>query len=114
MEAVTHTLAKYVMELSLCDYSLVAEPPSRLAAAALALSIRLLEPGLSAGSQCCGSGSVPSELESDSMVSLDPYPDPDSQSGSGARRSKMTHNESSKMWKLPRRIKLRGNRQNFR
>ncbi len=57
MEAVTHTLAKYVMELSLCDYSLVAEPPSRLAAAALALSIRLLEPGLSSGSQCCGSGS---------------------------------------------------------
>jgi hypothetical protein len=50
VEAVTHTLAKYVMELSLCDYSLVAEPPSRLAAAALALSIRLLEPGLSTGS----------------------------------------------------------------
>jgi len=49
VEAVTHTLAKYVMELSLCDYSLVAEPPSRLAAAALALSIRLLEPGPSHG-----------------------------------------------------------------
>lgn len=46
VEAVTHTLAKYLMELSLCEYSLVAEPPSRLAAAALALSIRLLEPGI--------------------------------------------------------------------
>ena len=45
VEAATHTLAKYLMELSLCDYSLVAEPPSRLAAAALAISIRLLDPG---------------------------------------------------------------------
>ncbi len=89
MEAVTHTLAKYVMELSLCDYSLVAEPPSRLAAAALALSIRLLEPGWSAGSQCCGSESVSSGLDPDSMGYLDPYPD--SQSGSGSRRAKMTH-----------------------
>lgn len=47
VEAVTHTLAKYLMELSLVEYSLVAEPPSRLAAAALALSIRLLDPGIS-------------------------------------------------------------------
>jgi len=46
VEAVTHTLAKYIMELSLTDYSLVAEPPSRLAASALALAIRILEPGL--------------------------------------------------------------------
>jgi hypothetical protein len=88
VEAVTHTLAKYVMELSLCDYSLVAEPPSRLAAAALALSIRLLEPGLSAGNQCCGSGSV-SRLDTDSIGSLDPYPD--SQSGSVSRSAKMSH-----------------------
>ena len=47
VEAVTHTLAKYLMELSLTEYSLVAEPPSRLAAAALALSVRLLDPGQS-------------------------------------------------------------------
>lgn len=46
VEAVTHTLAKYIMELSLTDYSLVAEPPSRLAASALALAVRILEPGL--------------------------------------------------------------------
>jgi len=44
VEASTHTLAKYAMELSLTDYTMVAEPPSRLAAAALAISIRLLEP----------------------------------------------------------------------
>jgi len=47
VEAITHTLAKYIMELSLTEYSLISEPPSRLAAAALALSIRLLEPGVS-------------------------------------------------------------------
>jgi hypothetical protein len=46
VEAVTHTLAKYIMELSMTDYSLVAEPPSRLAASALALAVRILEPGL--------------------------------------------------------------------
>jgi len=45
VEAITHTLAKYIMELSLGEYSLVGEAPSRLAAAALALSIRVLEPG---------------------------------------------------------------------
>eukprot|EP00088_Acartia_fossae_P043357 TRINITY_DN456_c0_g1_i1.p1 TRINITY_DN456_c0_g1~~TRINITY_DN456_c0_g1_i1.p1 ORF type:complete len:397 (-),score=154.99 TRINITY_DN456_c0_g1_i1:632-1822(-) len=46
VEAVTHTLAKYIMELSLTDYSLVAEPPSRLAASSLALAVRILDPGL--------------------------------------------------------------------
>jgi len=46
VEAVTHTLAKYIMELSLKEYSMASENPSKLAAAALALSIRLLEPGL--------------------------------------------------------------------
>ena len=45
VEAVTHTLAKYIMELSLSDYSLAGEPPSRLAASALALAVRILEPG---------------------------------------------------------------------
>lgn len=47
VEAATHTLAKYVMELSLGSYSLCATPPSTLAAAALALSARLLQPGTS-------------------------------------------------------------------
>jgi len=47
VEAITHTLAKYIMELSLVEYTLVSEPPSRLAAASLALSIRLLEPAVS-------------------------------------------------------------------
>jgi hypothetical protein len=38
--------------------------------------------------QCCGSGSVSgSGLDPDSMESLDPYPDRDSQSGSGSRRA---------------------------
>jgi hypothetical protein len=38
--------------------------------------------------QCCGSGSVSgSGVDPDSMWSLDP----DSQSGSGSRRAKMTH-----------------------
>ena len=45
VEAITHTLAKYIMELSLTDYSLVAEPPSRLAASSLALAVRILDPG---------------------------------------------------------------------
>jgi hypothetical protein len=45
VEAATHTLAKYVMELSLGHYPLCATPPSTLAAAALALSARLLDPG---------------------------------------------------------------------
>jgi len=47
VEAATHTLAKYVMELSLGCYSMCSTPPSTLAAAALALSSRLLEPGTS-------------------------------------------------------------------
>ncbi len=40
----------------------------------------------------CGSGS-----ELDSMGSLDPYPDHDSQSGSGFRRTKMTHKHGKKL-----------------
>lgn len=47
VEAATHTLAKYVMELSLGSYTMCSTPPSTLAAAALALSSRLLEPGTS-------------------------------------------------------------------
>eukprot|EP00088_Acartia_fossae_P012538 TRINITY_DN16462_c0_g1_i1.p1 TRINITY_DN16462_c0_g1~~TRINITY_DN16462_c0_g1_i1.p1 ORF type:complete len:405 (-),score=95.81 TRINITY_DN16462_c0_g1_i1:188-1402(-) len=46
VEPATHTLAKYLLEVSLVEYSMVAEPPSRLAAAALALSIRLLDPDM--------------------------------------------------------------------
>jgi len=47
VEAITHTLAKYIMELSLVEYSLVSVPPSLLAAASLALAMRLLEPAVS-------------------------------------------------------------------
>merc|ERR1711915_940733 len=47
VEAATHTLAKYIMELSLVEYSLVSVPPSLLAAASLALAMRLLEPAVS-------------------------------------------------------------------
>lgn len=47
VEASTHTLAKYIMELSLPEYELISLPPSLLAAASLALSIRILEPGIS-------------------------------------------------------------------
>ena len=46
VESITHTLAKYIMELSLCDYSLAHELPSMIAASALALSIRLLDAGV--------------------------------------------------------------------
>lgn len=44
VEAVTHTLAKYIMELSLGSYSMAPVAPSQLAAAALALAMRLLDP----------------------------------------------------------------------
>jgi hypothetical protein len=44
VEAVTHTLAKYIMELSLGSYSMAPIAPSQLAAAALALAMRLLDP----------------------------------------------------------------------
>lgn len=44
VDAATHTLAKYIVELSLGVYSLVAVPPSMLASSGLALAMRLLEP----------------------------------------------------------------------
>jgi len=44
VEAITHTLAKYIMELSLGAYSMASVAPSQLASAALALSMRLLDP----------------------------------------------------------------------
>lgn len=43
VEAATHTLAKYIMELSLGSYTMCSVPPSVLAAAALALAMRALE-----------------------------------------------------------------------
>merc|ERR1719191_187164 len=43
VEAATHTLAKYIMELSLGSYSMVSVSPSVLAASALALAMRALE-----------------------------------------------------------------------
>jgi len=47
VDAATHTLAKYIVELSLGVYSLCSVPPSKVAAAGLALAMRLLEPGSS-------------------------------------------------------------------
>jgi len=44
VEAATHTLAKYIMELSLGAYGMCSVAPSKLAAAALLLSIHLLDP----------------------------------------------------------------------
>lgn len=44
VDAQMHTLAKYVMELSLPEYSLCHVAPSKMAAAALALSLKVLEP----------------------------------------------------------------------
>lgn len=44
VEAITHTLAKYIMELPLGAYSMASVAPSQLASAALALSMRLLDP----------------------------------------------------------------------
>ncbi|XP_066469846.1 G2/mitotic-specific cyclin-B1 isoform X1 [Tiliqua scincoides] len=40
-----HTLAKYLMELSLVDYEMVHYPPSQIAAAAFCLSTKVLEEG---------------------------------------------------------------------
>merc|ERR1711874_817221 len=43
VEAATHTLAKYIMELSLGAYTMCSVPPSVLAASALALAMRCLD-----------------------------------------------------------------------
>jgi len=43
VEAATHTLAKYIMELSLGSYNMCSVPPSVLAASALALAMRSLD-----------------------------------------------------------------------
>jgi len=44
VEAATHTLAKYIVELSLGVYDMCDIPPSRVSAAALALAMRMLDP----------------------------------------------------------------------
>merc|ERR1719219_866169 len=43
VDALTHTLAKYAMELTLVDYKMAHIKPSVIAAAALALSLKVLE-----------------------------------------------------------------------
>jgi len=44
VDVLQHTVAKYLIEMSLVEYDLVHLPPSLIAAAALFLSLRLLEP----------------------------------------------------------------------
>lgn len=40
-----HTLAKYLLELTMVDYEMVSFPPSIVACAALALTLRILDVG---------------------------------------------------------------------
>ena len=42
MDAAKHTLAKYLMELSIVDYDMVHYHPSEIAASALCLSMKVL------------------------------------------------------------------------
>ena len=44
VDILQHTLAKYLIELSLLEYDMAHCPPSLVAAAALLLSLRILEP----------------------------------------------------------------------
>merc|ERR1719334_2061013 len=50
VDTATHTLAKYIVELSLGIYSLCDVPPNKLSAAALALAMRMLDPAASLSS----------------------------------------------------------------
>ncbi|XP_064608933.1 G2/mitotic-specific cyclin-B-like [Liolophura sinensis] len=43
VDAMKHTLAKYLMELTIIDYDMVSNHPSEIAAAALCMSIRLID-----------------------------------------------------------------------
>lgn len=51
-----HTLAKYLLELTMVDYDMVHFPPSMVASAALALTLKILDAGewvsLTSGHQC--------------------------------------------------------------
>lgn len=51
-----HTLAKYLLELTMVDYDMVHFPPSTVASAALALTLKILDAGewvsLTSGHQC--------------------------------------------------------------
>lgn len=40
-----HTLAKYLLELTMVDYEMVHFPPSMVASAALALALKILDAG---------------------------------------------------------------------
>ena len=44
VDVLQHTVAKYLVELTLLEYDMAHYPPSAVAAAALFLSLRLLEP----------------------------------------------------------------------
>lgn len=45
MTAEQHTLAKYLLELTMIDYEMVHFPPSMVACAALALTLKILNAG---------------------------------------------------------------------
>ena len=45
MTADQHTLAKYLLELTMVDYEMVHFPPSMVASAALALTLKILDAG---------------------------------------------------------------------
>lgn len=45
MTAEQHTLAKYLLELTMVDYEMVHLPPSIVASAALALTMKVLDVG---------------------------------------------------------------------
>merc|ERR1712241_1291703 len=50
VDVLQHTVAKYLLEMSLLEYDMAHVPPSLMAAAALFLSLRLLEPDVTLAS----------------------------------------------------------------
>ncbi|MGH0178402.1 UNVERIFIED_CONTAM: hypothetical protein FKN15_003849 [Acipenser sinensis] len=63
-DAEKHTLAKYLMELTLVDYDLLHRHPSEIAAAALCLSQNLLDGSKWSMAQQCYTGYLEEDLKS--------------------------------------------------
>merc|ERR1711936_205029 len=68
VDALTHTLAKYAMELSLVEYEMAHVKPSILAAAALAISLKVLD---QSGDDKLGKISMSAQLTGNSSSSSD-------------------------------------------